>query len=434
MLSGIFTLWRYASPAARQMVFLLGVDSFANVVDYGFHVYLGRALVPRDFATVQTINAALLILITAFGAVQPVMARFVAEAEARKELASTNRNPPSRVIFQGFFRSSALVGVLFAGFVWLGRYALAEWLNVPPQAVAVSAVMVLLALLRPVVAGMLQGQQRFVAFGSTRAIHAMGRLVTAVVLIGLGAGLLGALAAFPVGAMLALVGGLVFLGTAVWRPGASFPRHFLYDGFRLSVGAFIAYAAYMSLLNSDLIWVNRTFAAETAGSYATLVLLRRVVALTPGAVMVVMYPRLVNSVARGQPPDELLWKAAVVVSGSTLVLTVLYFAFGPTIVGLAFGEVYVEAAPLLGWMGVAMLGYGIGAIWLNLSLATRLLPFVVLLAITAVLQYLLLALFHETIVWVTAIFLLGGWLLAVGGLLIYLVVLRPNLVQQSEDR
>jgi O-antigen/teichoic acid export membrane protein len=310
---------------------------------------------------------------------------------------------------------------------------LAQWLNVPPEAVAVTVAMVLFALLRPVVGGMLQGQQRFVGFGSTRAIHAVSRFVTAAVLVSLGAGLLGVLAAFSVASMLALVGGLILLGLAVWRPGAAFPRRLLADGLRLSVGALMAYAAYMSLLNMDLIWVNRSFSAETAGSYATVVLLRRVLALMPGAVLVVMYPRVVDSAARGKPPDGLLSKAAIVVSGSTLLLTALYFAFGPTIVRLAFGEAYVEAAPLLGWMGVAMLGYGLGAIWMNLSLATRPLPFVGLLVITAVLQYLLLTLFHETIEGVTTVFLLGGWILALGGLLIYCFVLRPRLAQQPGD-
>jgi O-antigen/teichoic acid export membrane protein len=327
-----------------------------------------------------------------------------------------------------------VLGVALAGLAWLGRHSLALWLNVPPQVVGVSVVLVLLALLRPVVAGMLQGQQRFVAFGSVRAIHALSRLAAAAILLGLGAGLFGAVVAFPVGSFLALAGGLIFVGLAVWRPRAPLPRHLLHDGLRLSVGAFLAYAAYMSLLSSDLIWVNRSFGAQTVGSYATIVLLRRVLVLMPGAVIVIMYPRAVTTVARGQPPDKLLWKTAAVVTGSTLLLTGLYFAFGPSIIRLAFGERYVEAAPLLGWMGVAMLGYGLGAIWMNFSLATRPRPFVILLLVTAVLQHLLLAQSHETILQVTVVFLLGSWVLALGGLLIYLFVLRPPIAEQQGDR
>jgi hypothetical protein len=46
----------------------------------------------------------------------------------------------------------------------------------------------------------------------------------------------------------------------------------------------------------------------------------------------------------------------------------------------------------------------------------------------------LLAQSHETILQVTVVFLLGGWLLALGGLLIYLFVLRPPIAEQQGDR
>lgn len=425
--SNIDLLGAFASPAARQTAFLFGVDSFANVVDYGFHVYLGRALMPPDFAVVQTVNAVLLILVTAFGVMQPVLARFVAEAETGGGLHSPVGAVESRVIFQHFFRICSIAGLLLSGLVWLGRVPLGQWLNVPTAAVGLSASMVLLSLLRPVVGGMLQGQQRFVAFGWTRSLHAIGRLASGVLLVSLGGGALAAITAYPIGGGLALLGGLVFLGLAVWQRGTPPPSQLWRDAIRLSASAFLAYAAYMSLMNSDLIWVNRGLAGELAGSYATAVLFRRILALLPGAVLVVMYPRVVSRVTKGRLPDSLLWKSAAVVSASTLILTALYFAFGPAIVRLFFGEVYMAAAPLLGWMGLGMLGYGLGSIWINLFLATRPLPFVGLLLVLAVSQHLLLSQFSQNISQATATFILAGWVLALGGLLIYLLVLRPTL-------
>ncbi len=432
--SWILGVWEFVSPAARQTGFLFGVDSFTNVVDYGFHVYLGRTLLPGQFAIAQTINAVFLILVTAFGVMQPVMARFVAEAEAGNRSSSNSVGPQSRAIFQRFFRFCAILGLLLAGLVWLARYPVAQWLHVPPAAVGLGAGMILLALLRPVVGGMLQGQQRFVAFGSTRSIHAVGRFAAGVILVGLvGGGTLAAIAAFPIGGILALLGGLLFLGLSVWRPGIAPQGQIWRDAARLSAAAFVAFAAYMSMMNSDLIWVNRGFSGQTAGAYATAVLLRRVMALFPGAVLVVMYPRVVTRVANRQLPDPILWKAGAVVCASTIVLTGLYAAFGSAIIEFAFGPAYAAAAPLLGWMGLGMLGYGLGSIWMNLYLATRPLPFVSLLAALALLQHVLLATFRENIFQATAIFLLGGWVLALGGLLIYTLYLRPRLIQASRE-
>ncbi len=69
---------RYATPAAQGTIFLLVVDAITNLIDYLFHAYLGHALIPAEFAIVQTLNSLILILMTTFGVLQPVVARFVA--------------------------------------------------------------------------------------------------------------------------------------------------------------------------------------------------------------------------------------------------------------------------------------------------------------------------------------------------------------------
>jgi hypothetical protein len=188
----------------------------------------------------------------------------------------------------------------------------------------------------------------------------------------------------------------------------------------------------MSLLNSDLIWVNRGFAPDKAGVYATAVLLRRVLTLMPGAVLVIMYPRVVASVEQGRLPDALLWKTALVVTVSTLALTALYFTAGPLIIELAFAAQYVSVAPLLGWMGVGMLGFGISAVWLNLYLATRPLPYVFLLVGMALSQHLVFASLHDTVEQVVVSFVTSGWILALGGLAIYLLVVRRQLMHNQK--
>ncbi len=148
----------------------------------------------------------------------------------------------------------------------------------------------------------------------------------------------------------------------------------------------------------------------------------------PGAVIVVMYPRAVARIACLELPDTLIAKTAAVVAASTLALTAVYFAYGSAIVQAAFGANYPEAGVLLGWMGIAMLGYGFCAIWLNFYLATQPWPFVILLVSVAAGQQLLFGLYHRTLMQIAAVFMASGWVLALGGLLIYLLVLRPQLI------
>ena len=420
--------WRRLSPATWQAGFLFAVDMVTNVADYSFHAYLGWALIPADFAIVQTINGALLIVLAAFAVLQPVVARYAAAAGS-----SAGRTADSHAVFQAYFGQSVLLGLALTLAVWLAQRPLASWLNVPATAVALSAAMLLLALVRPVVAGMLQGQERFIAFGATRSAFALGRLALALLLVGVVGGGAGAgVATIPLGGVLSLALGLGLLGRAVWQRTPELPRHLLWQGWRLSLAAFVAYTAYMGLLNVDLIWVNRIFPAGLAANYAAAVVLRRVLAVLPGAVIVILYPRVISRVAQGRLPDTILARAAAVVVAANILVTALYFAAGPLVVRLMFGPNYPAAAALLGWMGLAMIGYGIVAIWLNLFLATRPWAFVALLAATAVTQVGLLAGAGESLLEVTAVFGLAGWFLAVAGLLLYWFWLRPQLTTAGD--
>lgn len=417
------------------------IDLLTNVADYTFHLFLGRALTPGDFAIVQTINTSLLIVVTTFGVMQPVVARFTAEAEAQGQAEARQR-----AIFQLFFGQSLALGLALTLLVWLGRQPLARWLNVPEAAVSLSALMVMLALVRPVVAGLLQGRQQFAWYGLTRTAFAIARLALAVLFVGfLGGRALAGVATIPLAALLSLMMGLAFVGGSIWQhgqaptmgastrpryaPGVPRMRHLAVEGWRLSLAALLAYAAYMSLQSIDLLWVNRSLPPRLAGSYAAAVVLRRVLALLPGAVIVIFFPRVVTIVTRKGLPDRLLAKTATIIAGTTVVLTAGYFAFGRPLVALTFGASYADAASLLGWMGLAMVGYGLASIWLNLFLATRPWVFVVLLLGTLALEIALLVALPATLEWITAIFVLSGWLLAVGGLVVYVHWLRPGFVR-----
>lgn len=414
---------RYASPAARGALFLVAVDAITNVIDYGFHIFLGRALPPADFAVIQALNSLILIILTTFGVLQPVVARFVAESAAGGGQVG---RIPAGVIFQAAFRLAAALGLVVLAAAWLGRDALATWLAIPRPALALALLILPLALLRPVVAGYLQGRERVIAFGLVRAAHAAGRFGAALLFVA-GAGLIGAVAAFPAGAAIALAVGVAFSGRAAWAAGPALPRRYLREGAQLAAGALFAYAAYMSLLNNDLIWVNRAFAPTVAADYAVAVLFRRVLALAPGALLVLFYPRVVARVAQGRLPDGLLLKSAAVITLPTLILLALYFSFGSDIVQFAFGANYHPPNWLLGWLGVGMLGYIFVSLWMNLFLAIRPLAFVLMLVAGAIGQALLYARFDAGPRQTVAVFAGGGWMLALGGLALYLMSLRPSL-------
>jgi O-antigen/teichoic acid export membrane protein len=175
----------------------------------------------------------------------------------------------------------------------------------------------------------------------------------------------------------------------------------------------------MSLTSLDLVWVNQNLSGETAGAYASLVLMRRIVALLPGVAVTVMFPRIASTLAQGKLPHRLLIRTAAVILAASGALTVLYFAFADQLITAIFGAAYQEAVPFLGAMGLAMIGVSLSSIWLNYYLAEKPREFVLLLGIAVGLEWLLLNLFPPSLQNAVLAFGATGWMLALGGLLLY---------------
>ncbi|HET9588908.1 MAG TPA: hypothetical protein VFO91_08985 [Anaerolineales bacterium] len=414
------------SGLESQTTVLFILDGLANGIDFAFHFWMGRVLIPSDFAILQTLNSVMLVYTTASGVFQPVVGRFVAEARG------TGQSGSIPAIFQTFLRATFGLGVILAILILLLSEVIAQTLNLPGWTIRISAGLIFLSTLRPIAAGVLQGQEDFISFGLSRLALSLGRISLVFFLVQAGFGLTGAVIALPFGWFVSLLCAFLLLKKSLWV--RSTPRHgLLRAGWKLSFYALLAYIAYMSLTSLDLVWVNRNLEGELAGAYASLVLLRRVVALLPGVAVTVMFPRIAKTLAEGRPPDHLLARTAAIILGAGGTLTLLYFIVGDQLIRIVFGEAYRAASPLLGWMGLAMVGVSLSSIWLNYYLAERPRNFVILLGTAVLLEWLLLNLLPVSLPSAVLAFGGTGWLLSFGGLLLYSFsnrrLLRPSASQ-----
>jgi len=397
-----------------QTASLFLLDGLANVIDFAFHFWMGRVLIPSDFAILQTLNSVVLVYVTASGVFQPVVSRFVAEARG------SGQNDSIAAIFQTFLRAALWLGLVFAILVLLLSNLISQLLNLPIWTIQLSAALIFLSTLRPIAAGVLQGQENFIAFGVTRLALSLGRIILVFFLIQTGLGLRGAVIALPFGWLVSVLCAFLLLERSLWKSLADVQGHFLSEGWKLSFYALLAYISYMSLTSLDLVWVNQNLNGESAGAYASLVLLRRVIALLPGVAVTVMFPRIAKTLAEGRLPDRLLMTTAAIILVAGGVLSLLYFIYGDQLIAIIFGPGYQAASPLLGWMGMAMLGVSLSSIWLNYYLAEKPRNFVILLGIAVILEWLLLNLFPPSMQSAVLAFGGTGWLLTLAGLLLYI--------------
>jgi O-antigen/teichoic acid export membrane protein len=420
-LKGTIPLPQVQSEFGFQTISLFLLDGLANVVDFAFHFWMGRVLIPSDFAILQTLNSVILVYITASGVFQPVVSRFVAEARGR------GQNDSIPAIFRSYLLASFWLGLALSTLVFLFSNTISLMLNLPNWTIQISSLLIFLSTLRPIGIGTLQGQERFLPYGFSRLITAVGRLLLAIILVNYGLSLHGAIIAFPFGWLVGILAAFQFLGTSVWMKSEPAPAGLIREGWKLSAYALVAYIAFISLTSIDLIWVNRNLSGELAGAYASLVLLRRVIALLPGVAVVVMFPRIARMLAEGNLPDRLLIRTAVIIVTASGALTLLYFIFGEQLISIIFGQAYMTASSLLGWMGFAMIGISLSSIWLNFYLAHKPRNFVIMLGLAVALEWLLLNFLLPSMQNAVIAFGVTGWLLSISGLLLYVFKHRKDL-------
>ena len=397
-----------------ETIFLFFLDGLANAIDFLFHFWMGRVLIPSDFAVLQTLNSLALVYVTSSGVFQPVVSRFVAEARGE---GKTDSIPE---IFQSFLRAAFWLGLALSMLIFLFSNFIAELLTLPAWTIQISSALIFLSTLRPIAAGVLQGQERFIEFGFARLALSTGRIVIVFFLIQAGLGLSGAVIALPFGWLASVICAFWFLGSSLWKKESRAAGSLLMEGWKLSAYALVAYLAYMSLTSLDLVWVNRHLSGDSAGAYASLVLMRRIVALLPAVAVTVMFPRVARLLAEGQSPHRLLIQTAAIILAASGGLTILYFLFSEPLIRMIFGTAYEAASPLLGWMGFAMIGVSLSSIWLNYYLAEKPGNFVILLIAAVLLEWFLLKILPITVASAVLAFGATGWVLSVSGLILYL--------------
>jgi O-antigen/teichoic acid export membrane protein len=137
-------------------------------------------------------------------------------------------------------------------------------------------------------------------------------------------------------------------------------------------------------------------------------------------VIIVMFPRVVKTLARGESPDHILALTAIIILAVSGLLAVLYFLFSDQLIAMIFGRSYQAAVPFLGWMAVGMIGVSLSSIWLNYYLAEKPRNFVILLGIALTLEWILLNLFPPSMQSAVLAFGATGWLLTISGFFLYI--------------
>jgi O-antigen/teichoic acid export membrane protein len=274
--------------------------------------------------------------------------------------------------------------------------------------------------------GILQGLQRFTSLSLNLSLELVVRTTVVFLLVG----------PFAVsGAMTAVFAGLAFvfcLGLYSlrdhFRRGQQ--RVYLRVMANFSLTASVGIIGVLILYNQDVILAKHYLSDHDAGIYGGLNKIGTIVYFLTLSVSQVLFPRVVEAVAKDQHPGRILLSSAGILAALGAGALLVFAAVPGLVVGVLFGPSFRDAVPLVFPVGVIGLALSLDNLLVQFFMAVHDRMFMPILALGVVAEGALIVLFHARVGQVVL-----DVLVALLGLLVLLgircYVLLPKLRAES---
>jgi len=374
----------------RASTLLFVASMVTNVFNYAFQLTMGRLLSTEDFGLMNSLFSLLMITSLPFITIMTVLTRYVSTfmvEEVYGRIKGLLLRAYKNILSIGLF--------LFFVFVCLSSLIkpFLKMDSVTP--IVLLGIALFTSLVLPINTAFLQGLQKFRSLSIVSGTLGPAKFVFCLIFVLLGLRVNG------------VFWGLILTNIAIFFISYAPLRSIIKsaatsivkidDLLSYAIPVFLANVCFAILTQVDLIMVRHYFPPTEVGIYASAAVLGRAIMYLPAVLVLALFPMVAEAHTKNQKSYHLLVKAStytVVLAGSG---TLLYLLFPRFIMGLLFGEKYVEAASLLGLYGFAMLPMGLLFILINYNLARTDVKFIKYLLLFTCLQVCLVVLFHQTL-------------------------------------
>jgi O-antigen/teichoic acid export membrane protein len=395
----------FTNRFVKDNLIMLVATGLVNLFSYVYQLAMGIMLTSEDYGTLLSLISLFVIIGVLTQTVTTVVAKTTASltAENRLDLVGKFYRLSSKfnllfgvilfvllVIFStliaGFFKlkDPFLIIILFFSFVFAFPLA-SNW-------------------------AILQGLQKFFALGSNQALFALLKVLAAVLLVGLGTGITGGIAALPVAYILSLFISMLGLKNL---PSSSQEKVPFAGMGRYAVFTLITFAAITVLTNVDVVIAKHYLSAVDAGNYSAISVLGRIALYAPGGFAAVLFPKAAQAVSKGKDSKTYLLPAIGLTLLIVITICLIYWLLPNDIIHFLFANKYQSAEPYLFKYGVGMSLLALAGLGITyaLSIGKTFISFITLAVM--VVQLALLFTLHQTISEFVNVMLISGLLAAI---------------------
>lgn len=384
----------FSDPIFKQGGVIFVSSIVVNVLNLVFWLYMVRHLAPQDYGVLNTFISVLMFFCVPVGILQTVVTRYTSKYMAHKQVDKVQS------LLSYFIRIIGIFLAVVLSVLFFGRHYIAAFLQIDERRLLFAvAVGIVFNSFATVTLGALAGLQKFNDVAINGMVSIISKIFFGFVLVAVGlkafGGLLGFVFSVIVGCCLSLFQlpkDMIKLSVV---PGSvTLDKKDIYSYF-LPVG--LCMLCFFALTNMDIILVKHFFQPLEAGFYSVAQMVGKIALFVPGAIGVVMFPKIVDSHAKNENTKTLLKKCLVIVGSLCGTVTVVTILFPTFILKVLTGHEQPLAIGLVKFFAVSMSLFALTNIVMLYHLSLHRMKYIYFLACITVCQFLGICLFHKTL-------------------------------------
>jgi len=317
-----------------SIILLIGSVA-VSLANFGYNIGVARLLGPADFSHAAAAVTILMLISAITLAFQLMCTKLIAKADTLQAKAA---------VFQHMMKRAWAIGFALGAFMLAANSMLTAYLRLSSHWIIILlAVGLTIYVPLGVKRGGLQGTCRFRGLAWNMAAEAVAKFVGAIVLIELGFGVLGAVAAISFSVILAF-----FLpdkarelrGRAAARRAAPVGE---------ARQAIVFFVGQVIISNIDILMVKHFFPPDIAGLYAAIALVGRLLYFGAWSVVSAMFPVSAEN-KENNASGSLLAIPLLLVTGMSTVFVLVLAAFPTVVFQSLFGSHFPTSVGSLNWL------------------------------------------------------------------------------------
>jgi O-antigen/teichoic acid export membrane protein len=339
------------SAFARNSLILFGGTMAANILNYFFHLLVGRTVSVSAYGEVESLLSLLAITSIPSAAIMMLATKYSASCKAENDLESNYgvmRYLNKKVFWYGFpFFLIALA---------LTPY-LREFMNISSNfPIIIVWILMYLSFFGSITGGIINGWQKFKEANWTGILTTVVKLVSVIILIKVGLGAKGVMSSFLISGIFSYLISLYFIRfifRARKKGKIDFKKKLAIVSIKdYLVPIFFGNLALAVLGNADMVLAKHNLDAVSAGQYGALTIVSKIIFFFTGVLASVLFSMSAEDSHKKNDSMKIFKQALCLLLFVSIVAIIAYFLFPKLILSLLFKNKYIGVAAYLGWFAI----------------------------------------------------------------------------------